>query len=491
MSKPIIQQRILFELGDSGRDEYLLQLQEELQKKVEHEPFFHAGPAGFDLAIKKFPKESAITLEYEKQTKIKKPDIKFLQEAEKKHGFNIWDTWEISAQRKKSRRKIDPETILIWYEYIIKEFSHFVDKHRITDYIFYGPASFASVVIMKILEEKKINLIELQASPLRKRFGIANSSTADWPLLARNYKRLKKEKIKDNIPELQQYLDVYHNKDYVLDWTTTYQESAVSKYKRYVQLFLRIMKYNHYLPSIRPLFWKVIQKWYDHRGLFEEPVPDEKFVLFPLHFQPEATTLIYGKWYNNQLNLIECLVRAIPVGYKLYVKEHSYGYGNRHLQFYKDIKKFQNVRLITPHVKSLDLIKQTSLVVTITGTVGWESLMLQKPVLIFGNVFYDIFDGAKKVRDISELPSLVRKLLDVSIPHEETLRCLKAVVESTYPGLARLPSDSNAYSLQKENMELLAAGIAKYLEERDTLDLDKAALEKGTKASQKEKKTPD
>ena len=477
--------RILFELGDSGRDEYLLLLQEELQKKMKHEPFFHAGPAGFDLATKKVQKENVITLDYENQTKIKKPDLIYLQEAEKKYGFNIWDTWEISAQRKKSRRKIDPEKILIWYEYIIKEFSYFVDKHRLTDYIFYGPASFASVVIMKILEEKGIHLVELQASPLRKRFGIANSSSSRWPLLARKYKQLKKEKIKDHAGELQQYFEVYRKNDYVLDWTTTYQESAISKYERYAKLLLRMIKYNHYLPSIRPLFWKAIEKWYDHRGLFEDPVPDEKFILFPLHFQPEATTLIYGKWYNNQLHLIESLVRAIPAGYMLYVKEHSYGYGNRHLQFYKEVKKFQNVRLITPHVKSLDLIKRASLVVTITGTVGWESLMLQKPVLIFGNVFYDIFDAAQKVGDISELPSLVQELLNASIPLEETLRCLKALVESTYPGLARLPSDSNAYCLQKENMELLAAGIVRYLQERDALDLEKPAVKKEMEAALK------
>src|SRR5690606_12929500 len=68
---------------------------------------------------------------------------------------------------------------------------------------------------------------------------------------------------------------------------------------------------------------------YATRDLFEKPVPGERYVLFPIHFQPEASTLVRGPYYLDQASLIEDIAKSLPVGYRLYVKEHMANRGRR------------------------------------------------------------------------------------------------------------------------------------------------------------------
>ena len=456
--------KILYEVGSAGRNELMLKISEELKKRMDHQVFFLCGKENRNFLEQRISTDQICMLDTGGQTAIIQPDLLYLQQAEQKFGFNIWDSWEVSAQRKKSRRNLERDKILIWYEHILRQLEQFIDKYKITDYVEYGPASYASVIIMKVMEKKGVNIIELQSAPLQKRFAICNSLRNNWPELSKNYRELKKNGLTEKEKaEVVSILEQYHTKHLKPDCAVSYSEQKLHKAFRYSKIGYRMIREWHFPPTFRPLFWGVIQKAYDRMGIFENPVPGEKYILYPLHFQPEAATLIYGKWYNNQLHLLENLVRSLPVGYKLYVKEHSYGYGNRSLKFCKEIRKYANVRLITPHVNSLELIEKASLIVTITGTPGWESLMFQKPPLIFGNIFYDIFDCAHKVEKIEDLPEMIRNLLDQKINHEEILIILAAMLKSTYPGLARLPSDCNCHSLEEENIQLLAQGIDSYI----------------------------
>ena len=63
------------------------------------------------------------------------------------------------------------------------------------------------------------------------------------------------------------------------------------------------------------------KKFLDKYSLNNIP-SDEKYVYFPLQFEPERTILISAPYYTNQLELIKNIARSIPVDYFLYVKEH-------------------------------------------------------------------------------------------------------------------------------------------------------------------------
>jgi hypothetical protein len=125
--------------------------------------------------------------------------------------------------------------------------------------------------------------------------------------------------------------------------------------------------------------------------LFEAPVPDEPFVLFPLQFQPEASTLVRGILYENQIALVEDLAKSLPIGVRLYVKEHYASQGRRDSSYYEALKRIHGVRLISHAVSTHHLIQRASAIATVSSTMGFEGLLWEKPVFTFGEVFYNAF----------------------------------------------------------------------------------------------------
>jgi hypothetical protein len=106
----------------------------------------------------------------------------------------------------------------------------------------------------------------------------------------------------------------------------------------------------------------------DRRGLFDKPRSDERYVLYPLHFQPEATTLVLAPYYLNQLALIEDIAKSLPAGFRLYVKEHVVSRGRWPLSFYEAIRKVPGVRLLGPDEDGAALLRGAAAVAVITGT---------------------------------------------------------------------------------------------------------------------------
>ena len=150
-----------------------------------------------------------------------------------------------------------------------------------------------------------------------------------------------------------------------------------------------------------------IQKWNDYKYtkllsemydvISEDVVSDENFVFYALHFEPEAT-ILNRTVFSNQLYNIKMLAKSLPKGWKLYVKEHpmqfaftrkdlSYCFNNinyfRSLEFYAQIARIDNVRIIKKQVLSDYLVNLCKAVATINGTVSLEAVSSKKPLIIF------------------------------------------------------------------------------------------------------------
>lgn len=126
----------------------------------------------------------------------------------------------------------------------------------------------------------------------------------------------------------------------------------------------------------------------------------KKYVYYPLHFQPEATTLVCAAKYENQIFFIDSLAKSLPADTILYVKEHYALLGNREIKFYEDLKKFPNVILIDPWESSRKLIENSEAVATLTGTAGYEAMLLRKPVFLGGKALFEGAPGIIRVDDI-------------------------------------------------------------------------------------------
>jgi capsule polysaccharide export protein KpsC/LpsZ len=87
-----------------------------------------------------------------------------------------------------------------------------------------------------------------------------------------------------------------------------------------------------------------------------------------------------------------------------------------------------NVRLIYPHVSSRALIAASQGVVTITGTAGVEAMLLNKPVVVLGDVFYSFVPKlVQRATSVEELPSLLRTFATFT-PDESLLETFVAAL---------------------------------------------------------------
>lgn len=166
----------------------------------------------------------------------------------------------------------------------------------------------------------------------------------------------------------------------------------------------------HPLFYVRRDLTRIARAWLFRQLRYPFDVPNQidRYYLFPIHLQPETTTLIWAEWYVNQLESIRNISKALPTGYFLYVKEHPSAFGYNPRDFYREVQRLPNVKLISPYENSLQLVSQSVGVITLTSTMGWEAIFLRKPVFLLGNVFYGALPGVNHIHGFEQLRSVLR-----------------------------------------------------------------------------------
>lgn len=152
----------------------------------------------------------------------------------------------------------------------------------------------------------------------------------------------------------------------------------------------------------------------DRNGFFRPrgTLPERPFAYFPLHVDPEASTMVFAPMHTDQLAVIEALAKSLPVNMDLAVKEHIPMMGLRPPGFYKRLARIPGVFLLSPFESGLELVKRAALTAVITGTAGWEAILLKRPTLIVGNPpFRTLDDGFVHCPDLSEMPAAVSRVL--------------------------------------------------------------------------------
>jgi len=208
----------------------------------------------------------------------------------------------------------------------------------------------------------------------------------------------------------------------------------------------------------------------DHADPFEPPREDEPFVFFPLHLQPEASTMLLAPMYLNQPSVVRTVARSLPIGHKLYVKEHPSMIGRRPLSYYDRFEDLTNVRLIHPRVDSHDLIRDCDLVTTITGTAGLEALFLRTPALTFGGAHYNEMDMVFQSDNPDRLASQIHDAIHEYEHDEQELRqYLTAVFEKGF----RIPGGDFASSPEgaNERARALLPELRPYIEGEATMSV--------------------
>ena len=154
------------------------------------------------------------------------------------------------------------------------------------------------------------------------------------------------------------------------------------------------------------------------KNLFLTNLPQGEKFFFPLHVMPEAMVLINGTKGLNQAALIEKIAYQLPMNSILVVKEHPTMIGWRSNQFYHKINSIPNVVFIRPDYNIHKIINKSKAIITISGSTGFEAIILKKPVLLLGRAFYELLPNVKRIVNLDEL-SIGLEWVDSEFFHNE------------------------------------------------------------------------
>jgi hypothetical protein len=230
-------------------------------------------------------------------------------------------------------------------------------------------------------------------------------------------------------------------------------------YKKYeehskVSIFGRIS--GRIVPKIKKIIYQKLLKFEDVANL-----ANKNYYYFPLHVVPEATTMTLAPSYLDQMSLIRDISNAIPGNSTLIVKEHPAMLGKRELSAYKEIKKNNNVKLVSMNVSSSDLIKYSQAVITITGTSGMEAIFMKKPVITFGKTSYNFFPYVENIRTVRDMPKTVKKILNYDWDKYDFYlkRFVLSIDDCSKSGFSYEPGIDYSMSLADKNIENISNAL--------------------------------
>jgi len=168
------------------------------------------------------------------------------------------------------------------------------------------------------------------------------------------------------------------------------------------------------------------------------------FVVCALASQPEKSTSPMGGLYADQLLMIELLRKVLPADWFLYVKEHVSQFSRleilgeqyRSAAYYDRIRALPNTRLVPLLFDTFGLIDSCKAVATTSGTIGFEAVVRNKPVLTFGYPWYRYCEGVFDSRALSDLVLQVEEIAAGYVPDDEKVMLfIETIQELTFEGV--------------------------------------------------------
>jgi len=91
-----------------------------------------------------------------------------------------------------------------------------------------------------------------------------------------------------------------------------------------------------------------------------------------------------------------------------------------------------NVKMIHPDVNSLELIKNSKLIISINSTAGFEALFYNKPSINFQKRGYSEISSSFVVNELNNLPELIRDALKTQVNAQEVFNYVKKITKNLF-----------------------------------------------------------
>lgn len=203
------------------------------------------------------------------------------------------------------------------------------------------------------------------------------------------------------------------------------------------------------------------------------PITSGKFVLLALHYQPEETSSPTGGYYADQILIVKLLNQYLPKDIGIVVKEHKSqfyshqeGASGRTSLFYRRISQISNrISFASIDDNPFDIIDKSQAVVTISGTIGWESAIRGTPTFIFGRAWYENMPGIFKIKTAQDLINAWDKVHDenYSISRSEIISFHQALQQDFIRAKHYKSYLNNTDVTFSESVDNIVNGISKHI----------------------------
>ena len=161
---------------------------------------------------------------------------------------------------------------------------------------------------------------------------------------------------------------------------------------------------------------------------------NRKFILFTLQVNAESAILLDAPFYINQIEVVRNISKSMPADHLLLVKEHpaSFVRSWRSVGEYKELRDIPGVVLIHPSANSQELMKKSSLVISICGSSSLDAQFLEKPSIIFADTNFSMIPSIQKVKEIEKLPELIKQTISRRIEPKEIEKYIQFVEKKSF-----------------------------------------------------------
>ncbi|RZD43877.1 MAG: hypothetical protein CXT78_07425 [Thaumarchaeota archaeon] len=375
------------------------------------------------------------------------PDIKFLKRIEEKYQLNLWHiiTTDPNFFTINDKSKFTESEIHSLVEDDCKLFKKIIEDVKPDFLILHAGGHKQMNLLREMCRGSGIRILQFALA----KFGTRYQISSKHDILDECYKKIDvsvNKKFSDEyIKKIEKKLSLSHfqhenSKSYIknkilfiLGFVQNFfivkkeSESLYSNFKKtsIIKRYFNLLKIN---------LKRIIRKQFLDNNCVKKIPHNEKFVVFPLHLQPEYTTSFLAPFFTDQIVLIENIARSLPINYILYVKEHpamgAFAYW-REIEYYKRILKIPNVKLIHPNIDSTLIFKNSEMIITINGSATFEGLMIKKPILVFGDVAETITEAVTRITELEDLPRTIRNILKVGFKEKGCVRYFEQKMNET------------------------------------------------------------
>lgn len=367
-------------------------------------------------------------------------EISYPEEArriEQKYNISIKNYCLAEAMLMKPHSKNDKQL----YEQVIEDFilvEDFLESHEIGSFIQNQGGEIIRRALSQVGKQRNIPSVWINWSPIRGHMTLNAGELDDGIKEIKSFKNLTK----DEISEAETYIASFRNSQamYLHPGQLKFWINPVKILRLFQELYRKYIVNQGQEPrKILTLYFLILQmqfkKLFYDISLSKNPDRGENFFFFPLHFPRESQLTIRAPHCLKQEAIVDIAARSLPSGYKLYVKEHPNHIGEIPLKTIRQISKMKDVVLLHPQAHSHQLIQKSSGVIVINSTVGFESILYQKPVVVLGKPFYSGLGLTIDVPDYFHLPEALREALrQTEVPYEPVVAFISAILKASYKG---------------------------------------------------------